>query len=158
MRTLPQRLPDGHIALHLPKDITDEEIDELIRIGMPQAMKKGIGVACAVYGYEFDERELYEIPEAIVMAKRLVERGFIGIMHVSTLMDKKEKPYLAKLFGAMEIWAMATGHLDSNGDLNINEDEIKDFLADLDKANKRAGAIAFPTITDGQHRTKICGR
>lgn len=155
MRAIPQQLPDKHIALHLPKDITDEEIDELIRLGMPRCMELGVGIACAVYGYDFDERELYEIPEAVAMAKRLVDRGFIAIMHVSTLQDREEKPYLRKLFGAIEIWAMASGRLDENGNLFLAEEETPLFLADLDKANKKAGAIAFPTIKDGQHRTKV---
>lgn len=143
----------SHIAVHIPKDITDNEIDDLIRQILPKVMKSQVGCVCGVYGYDFDDRELYEIPEAIALAKRLVDLGFIAMAHTSTLMDKEEKPEIAKLFGAFEIWAMATGRLDANGDLD--EEGRNVFLRDLDKANKRAGSIAFPTITDGQHRTKV---
>ena len=168
-RAIVVQLPDNMIAVHIPKDITDEEIDDLIRQIMPKVMKSEIGCVCGIYGYDFDERELYQIPEAITLAKRLVERGFISITHTSTLMDKEEKPHIAKLFGAFEIWGMATGRLAENGDLDVDEagrneflaaldvDEAgrNEFLAALDRANKKAKNILFPTITDGQHRTRI---
>lgn len=155
MKTVVQQLEDNIIALHIPNTITDDEIESLIRQCMPECQKTQQGCVCSIWGYDADDRELYQIPEVTVLCKRFVDLGLISIMHVSSLMDKEEKPYISRFFGAMEIWAVATGALNAEGDLTIDEPQSKQFLADLDKANKRAGILCCPTIKDGQHRTRV---
>jgi len=150
-------LQDNTIALHLPTHITDKDIDDLIRQVMPKVLQYQQGCVCAFIGFDNDPRELFEIPEAIEFAKRLIDSGFISMLHISTLMEKEEKPYLAKVFGAMEVWALGTGCLTKDGDLSIGEAESKEFLAALARGNRKKALTVYPTTTDGMHRTKIEG-
>lgn len=148
-------LKDGTIALHITKKISDKAIDDLIRQVLPKAMQTKQGCVCAFFGWDHDERELYEIPEAIALAQRLIQHGFISVLHGSTLMEKEEKPWLGRMFGAMEVWALGTGHLHANGDLDITEDHMKLFFAELDRSNKIVTDLISPKVSDGMHRTQI---
>ncbi len=144
----------GFIIFHIGKDITDEEIDDLTRQALSLALQQAKGCCCALAGYDFDERELYQIPEAINLCKRLCDRGFISAMHTSTLMDRDELPQLRRFFGAMEVWAIATGNLSYDGDLEIDKENFDVFLKALDRANQVSNEL-LPKTTDGQHRTRI---
>ena len=138
--------------MHIPKDITNEQIISLIQQYLPLALQKQ-GFICAITGYDDDKRELYQIPEAIELFKRLCNTGFISVLHVSTLLDENH-PEISRLFGALEIWAIKEGYLDSSGNFNVNQEIFDKFTVELNKSNKIADE-QMPTIKDGAHLLKL---
>lgn len=138
--------------IHVPSLVTDLEIDDMIRGTLPIVRSQGEGFVCAIYGHDNDKRELYQIPEVTVLCQRLVKRGFISILNVSTLLEKEDKPWLGSGFGALEIWAIAKGLFSESGDLDIDHDTFGRFWKDLDESNKIAEKLEH-TTSDGMHRT-----
>jgi len=149
-----QRLHDNVFVIHIPKAVTDKQIDEVTKKIIPVVIAQQEGVYCAISGYDSDERELYQIPEVTTLCQRLVDRGFISILATSTLMEKEEKPWARGFFGAMEIWAIANGHLTHAGDLTIEPTIFQRFLDSLTLANATARKLE-PRARDGQHRTRV---
>lgn len=140
----------NEVACHIHKDVTDEEIEEIISLALPDVEKENRGWVCAINGYDDDERELYTIPEAIELCKRLVKLGLISILTTSTLIEKDERPWISKHLGAIEIWAIATGYLDANGELVLTKKNFAEFQRVLADANN----LVTKVTKDGQHRTR----
>lgn len=82
----------NEVVCHMHKSVTDEEIESVICLAIPDVMKEDRGWLCAINGYDDDERELYQIPEAIALCQRFVKCGLISILTTSTLMEKQERP------------------------------------------------------------------
>ncbi len=87
-------------------------------LAMMQAMKvarESGGVAhvvCFIDGFDEDERDLHEIPEARAFCRRLVDLGFVSWLDFQTTMPatKAQKDCESSL-GAFEVWLLAEGRM-----------------------------------------------
>lgn len=145
--------PNGTPIAHIASDISDNGIDNLIRMTLPSILQKDTYWVCAISGYEYDERELYEVAEVRAFCRRLVERGFIASLHVSTLLLQEELPELETYLGGVEIWAIGENMLTRTGDFQITSEIFEQFALLLNKAEKRAVALVRPQ--DGQHGASV---
>ncbi len=148
-----QEISPGLVILPIPCEITDEEIDQTIKEGHPIVVNTQVGWVVAIAGYDDDDREVYQIPEIKILAKRLVERGLISLLSVSTLIEKDEKPYLGGFLGAMEIWSLAKGKFGS-GELIIERPDWEDFFMDLGRSNEICHNLTV-AIKEGQHKASL---
>jgi hypothetical protein len=127
------------MVIELKHTMTDEEIKDSIRGMLPICRKNKLGFCLSIQGFDFDPRELWEIPEAINFTRRLCTLGFISTLEVSTtckaLMTTKELPG----FGALEVWLCAVGKMDLN--IELSKETMIDFLNDLQKSNALVTSI-----------------
>ena len=56
-----------------------------------------------ISGYDNDTRELWEIPEAVALCKRIIDSGLIAIMAVNFGKDRIER-----VWGSIDVWFVAT--------------------------------------------------
>lgn len=142
------------MVLALGADMTDDEIKDCIQQMMPICIAKGSGFCLTISGFDQDQRELWQIPEAIAFMKKLVNIGLIAGLEVSTQSkDMVRKEFgLDSLpgFGALEIWLGGTGRLVS-GDNDLSPELISTFFQELNTANTKAKAIcAEPPYKSGR--------
>jgi hypothetical protein len=144
---------DGSIIIHIPPNITDEQIDNSIKFLMAGVVSRDQGCLAAFSGYDADPRELYNIPEMTVLSSRLVKRGFISLLWPTTLLDTKNRDSVKNFFGALEIWAMSENMFTPQGSLTISEEIMYHFLdVVLIQANIVCKNLLSPGIRDGHHR------
>jgi hypothetical protein len=134
--------------------MSDDEFRKLIVSGFGLC-QLGQPPLLSVDGYGDDPRDLWEIPEAVNLAKRMVSLGVCSVLHVSTTLDPKyaETGVEGRPFGAFEVWMLAKGKLGEPLDrptLISLVDEFRTFLTEV--SNKVATEIAEGRLSDGQHK------
>ena len=143
----------------LDVDMSDSEIKECIRIMIPVCIQKQQGFCLTINGFDYDHRELWQIPEAVSFMKRTCEFGLISALEVSTTCKDliREEYNLSKLpgFGAIEVWMCATARM-ANGANGLDLNTLSSFYSDLDAANKAAEMILNESleIPDSQIKHK----
>lgn len=150
------------MVIELFVDMTDDDIREIIRNSLPVATAKQQGFCLMIGGYDDDKRELWDIPEAVSLFKRLVSLGFISCLEVSTKIEILARVSGLPGFGAFEVWASSIGKMGFSE--SFSQEEMKEFLAALDRSNSVAMAtlmtVGKPETTkktqmsDGQVRHK----
>lgn len=135
----------------------DDDIRQMIIQGFKLCTLSGDGPMLSVDGYGDDPRELWEIPEAVNLAKKLVAMGLCSVLTVSTYLDPRHNvgPSAGRPFGAFELWLLAKQELgkDIEGPrLAALLDEFRTFLSNV--SNETATAVAEGRISDGQHKVK----
>jgi hypothetical protein len=116
---------------------TNKDLQEMM-VGLYEIVQKsGMGFCLTVSGYDDDPRDLWTIPEALDLFRRLVKIGFISILEVSTMTTMKLDyiPDDCPAFGALEIWSLAGGKI-RTGDNEFTENDMRNFLAALKRSNK----------------------
>jgi hypothetical protein len=131
----------------------DQEIRELVLSGFFLAMKTNEGGLLTVGGYGHDPRDLWDIPEVVNFARKLVSMGVMSILTMSTYLEPRWGEETAgKPFGAFELWLLAKGRLGSQ----INQPELKilfqSFSVDLADSNDRVYALCEGRVGDGNHK------
>lgn len=132
------------MCLSLPVDLTDEQIKECVQGMMPVCFKRRQGFCLSISGFDFDSRELWQIPEAISFMQKLVKFGVISGLEVTTtipeLMAEHWEGKKLPGFGAIEVWMCANGML-ASGKTEVDGKIFKKFSEVLTRANQVADAI-----------------
>ena len=137
--------------------MTDAEIRASVREGVAFTSKTRKGVLVSIDGYDTDPRDLWNIPEVVAFAKRLVALGVCSVATVSTTLDPEfDAGPGGKPFGGFEVWLLARGDLGRN-DLEdqILQDLLEEFKNFLPASNKVATDIYHGLVEDGQHSTRV---
>lgn len=133
----------------------DNEIRNLVTSGLQllSVSKSHDGALLSVDGYDADPRDLWHIPEAVSLAKKLVSFGVMSVLTISTTLDPKwnDSPAAGRPFGAFELWLLAKEELGTTieGERLINL--FDQFKIELGVSNEVATALAEGRINDGQH-------
>jgi hypothetical protein len=94
----------------LMHDATDEEIVSMMRqMKSIREHKSKANIVMLVNGYDSDPRELWEIPEALALFRRLIDTGFISYLdpgHVPGVSEPAEGG-----FGAAEVIFSVEGRM-----------------------------------------------
>jgi len=148
------------LCISLEVCMSDEEIKECIRNMIPVCIEKKQGFCLTIDGFCKDERDLWNIPEAVVFMKRLCKLGFISVLEVSTtcpaLMKKEYENITEKLpgFGALEVWMCATNRMES-GKNEMDKATIEIFLDHLNDSNIRAEKVFKENSIENVKTTQI---
>lgn len=108
---------------------TDDDLRRVMAGIDPIVKKNGMGFVLTISGWDSDPRDLWEIPEAINLCKRLVDTGFISLLEVSTQSGLKSDymPDDCPGLGALEIWLMANGRV-RKGQQDLDRNTIETFM------------------------------
>jgi hypothetical protein len=117
-------------------DATDAELRGMTAAMRKLALDTNNPFWLLIHGYDDDQRELWEIPEVAELCRRLVEVGFIAVMHVA---QKPNDPDVA--LSALQVWLMSKGMLATGGQ-DVPADTFNKFWSDLMKSNYRADELA----------------
>lgn len=136
--------------------MTDADIRQAVYEATVITEKTREGVLVSIDGYDQDPRDLWNIPEVVTFAKRLVDHGVCSVATVSTTLDPKFEGPGGKPFGGFEIWLLSKGYL-GRADLEgkFLEDLLQEFYQFLPVSNKVATEIWFGLVNDGQHSTRV---
>ncbi len=99
-------------------------------------------IICLVDGFDDDKRELYQIPEARALFRRLVKLGLISYLEVHVTLPHSD-PALSHGLGALEIWSMSEGIVRSQNQ-EIPKETFITFFRELEKSNERAEKLIGP--------------
>jgi hypothetical protein len=86
--------------------MTDADIRRSVYEAAVITQKMGEGVLVSIDGYDNDPRDLWNIPEVVVFAKRLVANGVCSVAVVSTILDPKFDGPGGRPFGGFEVWLL----------------------------------------------------
>lgn len=142
-RQVPGRQID--LVVDLGLDTTHEDILEQMRRMRNHREKHpspSVHVQCTIRGYNEDARELYEIPEVKVFARRLIDVGFISYL------DVQLKAGLG--WTALDVWLCAEGLLSRAG-VELTKEVFDRFTAALHIANTiadHAASSSQPQLTN----------
>lgn len=103
-------------------------------------------VTCGIVGFDADPRELWDIPEAQSLCRRLVDLGFLLVLYPSTHHPLPGgPPAIPPLpLGGYEVWCVGRGM----SPLKTPPSDRKEaFLRDFQAASDRAAAMEVPEWT-----------
>ncbi len=105
-----------------------------------------------ISGYDDDERELWQIPEAVAFMKRMWEVGFGTILKLNL---PTAKDHVRGNFGALQLWAAIRGYVNEN----LTESQALAFTREYshmcNRCNPRIDGKERPVKAyDGQNRTQ----
>lgn len=126
---------------------SNDDIDDLTRqLGQRRRQNESDVIVCNISGFDNDPRELGEIPEARALCRRLVSRGFISWLEVSTTVPLLRRPDLdtpamSAALGALEVWLIAEGLVGKAGTHQIAPADLLRFQAVLAEANQKADEL-----------------
>jgi hypothetical protein len=110
---------------------TDQEIRRFVILLFRDVHQNDDPFSLTISGFNDDSRGLYQIPEAVDLAKRLVAGGMMSLLHVATSLQTLErKPG----WGALELWACAKG-LFRSGVCPLSRETMQAFMRDLMQSN-----------------------
>ncbi len=97
-------------------------------------MQRGLPLTAVIRGWDDDSRELYNIPEVISLARRMMKVGFISLMAPGPLLPAFSPPfnYIPGTWGAYEIWGCSEEFL--GGALETYRGE--EFARVLEESNR----------------------
>ena len=111
------------------------------------------GGMMSIDGFDRDPRELWQIPEVVNFAKKLVAMGVMSILTISTYLNPKfGQSKESKPFGAFELWLLAKEELGNNlqGEKLIGM--FEKFKQDLMISNESATDVMTGLVSDGSHK------
>jgi hypothetical protein len=139
----PRGLQRNPIFLTVDAAITDAELLDLMKRGLEARARGAKLIRAAFHGWNDDPRELWQIPEAVALAQRLVAFGFIAVLEYADMFPEYEPfqqdfPHGTKMAmgpGALEVWLLARGLL--NGYVcTFSQSDRDQFEADLLRASE----------------------
>jgi hypothetical protein len=124
-------------------------IDVMRRLKEKRQLGENVISTCVITGFDNDRRELGEIPEVRAFCRRLVGRGFIAWLDLSTSIEAYapasvagEWPAYHRLeLGAFEVWAISEGHCQKPGTHALPVELLDQFRAALSTANQKADEL-----------------
>ncbi len=126
--------------------MTDEEIKDAVRNLQPVCLEKQQGFCLTISGFDDDPRELYEIPEVVAFAERLVKYGFMSCLHVTTTIEDLIPQFKGRKLpglGALELWLFASKQMKPS--LELDKSTFQIFVNDLETSNKIVEYILNPS-------------
>lgn len=130
-------------------DESDEEIHGYVRT-MNDLRRTGrpMHLVCTISGFNDDPRELFDIPEAVALCRRLVELGFISGLNVCTSLPPcPDHERLHGLWGAFEVWLCSEGLMRANP-WTIAVEAFRSLFDEFTKLLKQCNAVA-DAVPDG---------
>jgi hypothetical protein len=124
-------------VVDLGLDATDSDLVEQMR-QMEEHRAAGFErVGCSIRGYNADNRDLWQIPEAIDFCKKLVRLGFIAGLDVSFTFPANQPPLPVPVapMGSLDIWLIAKGHMSKDGTVELTKDLLDQFKRELEYLN-----------------------
>ncbi len=100
-----------------------------------------------ISGHDDDPRDLWEIPEALDLMKRMWEVGFVSLLRPNV---PGEEGHFNGYFGAFQLWAVTHGITKSRP---MTDEDIQNFVANYREACDWGNRRVSPH--DGQNRTKV---
>ena len=91
------------------------------------------GFYLTISGYDDDSRELWEIPEAIELCKRIISSGLIVVLKGSSQVKElgaRDFGGLPAPLGAFEVWAFSEGRM-KHGGAGFSKTDLSDTLKNL---------------------------
>ena len=132
------------MILPLSPKMTDDEIKGCIQQIIPICQSKGVGFCLTISDFDYDKRDLWNIPKAVSFMRRLIDLGLIAGLEMSTQGDGlvRQEYGLKSLpgLGALEVWMGGTGRL-ANGINDVDKETFNEFLLELKIANAKAKSI-----------------
>lgn len=123
----------------LSTDMTDDEIKACIHDMHPVCMANKQGFILTISGYDDDPRDIWDIPEAVQFAKRLIDIGLVSYLETATI-ELSEQLGTFVGFGALELWMVATGRMKIGNNM-ITPKEIKQAYEVQLACNKKCEEI-----------------
>jgi hypothetical protein len=128
------------IALEI--DQTEKDLQE-----MAYKLSGEMGFYLTISGFDDDSRELWQIPEAIDLCRRIVKTGFIAVLEASSSVEgirtSDSDPGLGILthaafigLGAFEVWVFSEGRMKSGG-VTFSKNDIFEFYNVLVEAQEK---------------------
>ena len=129
--------------IYVLPDMTKRDLIEAFAYALPQVLEMNEPMMVNFHGWNRDERELWNIPEAVALAKMILEIGGISALEVFPNIRWNDKPkeeprqFHQGGMGAFDIWSMARGLIDSLNGKNLADhmDLFEAFKVDLIRSN-----------------------
>lgn len=115
---------DVEISLNMTEDELAEARNKLATSGR-------LYVA-TISGCDYDSRELFEIPEAVQLAKRVLSSGFVTVLEFSTTLPTFNTEAYPK-WGAFEFWRLANGKM--NLEKQVDAADVRQAIEDLQESH-----------------------
>lgn len=151
----------------LTVDMTDDELRECIHKMHPRCTESKQGFLLTISGFDYDPRELWEIPEAVKFCQRLIDIGFVALLDMCAATSAAKAG-----FGLLEVLFTAEGSIRTNGRYEIGREDVQRGVKMYEEANVKVAEILAqpcpdagiremeqyigrsPEATDGAHRHK----
>lgn len=155
-------LEDIERVISVPKDVSDKELERVIFDRLPSCMHTGKANTVMLDGYNDDDRELWDIPEAVAVLERMVSTGFISILEPTSHLEGIRSDHCPAMgLGAFEVWA-ATKNLVGVESRDISQETLRHFFTEvLPQANKRAERVVVSrmdtrlVVNEGQQKLDL---
>lgn len=137
--------------------MSDDDIRQIVTTGL-KLMMAGGDAMISLDGFNDDPRELWDIPAAVNLAKKLVSMGVCSSLTLSSYLDPRwagEGDNSGKPFGAFELWLLAKEEWgkDKGGIENTRlQGLLQKFKVDLAASNEVASSTLEGRVSDGQHK------
>jgi len=139
----PETLP----LLVISIDLSEKDMREMIAAIMPVTDARNEGIYVTMFGYDDDPRELWQIPEARIVAQRWVNVGGLGVMNSDAHADPSKQPG----FGTLQMWLLAQGLLGQS--VSMSPETLECFCTDYLKGCAIANDIEAEFRENlGRHR------
>ena len=140
------------------REVTDEELAQSVR--PLWEVTEDDGARLMVGGYDADFRELWEIPEAAALCRRMVRFGYLSFLDPIPdgfeINDQSLGPVAEPGRGmtAIGLWAIAREVPVRDYQMKFFQRDLQEFLAEIEASNSRVRrqmerCVLLP---DGQHR------
>lgn len=84
-------------------ELSSADLEDEVRLNHPRVVRDGAPMYCSVSGYDYDPRELWEIPEVVRLCQRIVDSGWLSLLRVN--LDDRHPAF----WGAWDVYATARG-------------------------------------------------
>ena len=127
--------------------MTDDELLDTLRKMDHICDTSGKGFYIMFHGWDDDPRGLWDIPEAVALMKKIVEMGFLSVLHPVDPPDNQPEHALAGLlFTGAHVKAIADGTFDRRDDGSISPQiDVIELMRAINEANERCGRQCSPT-------------
>lgn len=118
--------PDINMLVVAPP-MTDAEMIRFIDEADSERLA-GSGCYLTISGFDNDQRDLWDIPEALEFCDRLVAHGMLSLLEFNLPLDK----YRPMATGALQLWAW---HKRLGGQFMFDRELFDKFIADIKRSN-----------------------
>lgn len=134
---------DPERKIYILPDMTKRDLIEAFAYALPEVVEKNEPMMVSFHGWNRDERELWNIPEAVALSKTILEIGGISALEVFPNMrwdavpKEDDREFRPTGMGAFDIWMMAKELIDSLNGKNLADhmDLFEAFKSDLIQSN-----------------------
>jgi hypothetical protein len=118
-------------------DAAESEIRSLVAKTAKIARDSNRPFYLAIDGYDSDPREIWQIPEAVALCKRMAQHGMMSSLDPGKLPETRKLPG----FTALQLWSISTGRIAPDGTCEVTKETYDLFIQDLLKSNATAEGI-----------------